>query len=59
MTALVQAGLEVLLLLSALPGKGCFRFPVNVGWWCIKIRDTDVLNAISLMSVDRHVLLLV
>ena len=32
----------------ALGKKDCFLFPINVGW-CIKIRDTYVNNAISLM----------
>ena len=48
-TALVQAGLEVFLLLFALMGKkDCVRFPMNDGW-CIKIRDTHVQSAISLV----------
>ena len=52
MTALVQTGLEVFLLLFAHMGKkDCFLIPMNAGWY-IKIRDTHVQNAISLMLPD-------
>ena len=48
---LVQADLEVFLLLFALMGKkDPFRFPMNVG--CISIRATYQQNAISLMTPD-------
>ena len=59
MTALVQAGLEVFLLLFALVGKkNCFLLPASDEWrmvhgaWCIKILDTHVQNAISLVFLD-------
>ena len=49
-TALVQAGLEVFF--SSYMGKNDrYWFPINVGW-CIKIRDTHVQNAMSLVFPD-------
>ena len=45
LAALVQAGLEVLLIMGK---KDCVPFPMNVGW-CIKIRNEHVQNTISLV----------
>ena len=51
-TALVQAELEVPLLLSTPLGKkDCFLIPMNVGW-SIKIRNARVQYAISLVFPD-------
>ena len=50
MTASVQAGLKVFLLIFALVGKkDCFLFPMNVG--CIKIRNTHVQDAIGRINI--------